>query len=95
MLEKTRVLSQQFWKVVGKLRHSAAILSPGLGIFPPINKALKGIPDLVPFGKKCEARRNVLYLKELLKDATTRPTEMVKLVKRSPNFVGYIDACAT
>ena len=27
------------------------------------NTLLKGIPDLVPFGKKYEARRNVLDLK--------------------------------
>ena len=86
---------QQFQKIVGKLRHSAAILSPGLGLFSPINKALKGLPDLVPFWKKCEARHNVMDLKELLKDATTRPTEMVQLVKISPDFVGYTDVCAT
>ena len=47
------------------------------------------------FGKKCESRRNVLDLKEHLKDSATRPTEMVQLVKRSPNFVGYTDAYAT
>ena len=52
-LEKTRVPLQKFRKVVGKLRHSAAILPPGLGLFSPINKALKGLPDLVPFRKKC------------------------------------------
>ena len=63
MLEKTRVPLQKYRKVVGKLRHSDTILPPGLGLFPPINKALKGISDLVPFGKKCEARRNVLELK--------------------------------
>ena len=95
MLEKTRVPLQQFQKVAGKIHHSAAILPPGLGLFTPINKALKEFPDLVTFGKKCEARRNVLYLKELLKDAATRTTEMVQLVKRSPDFVGYTDACAT
>ena len=74
MLEKTRVPLQKFRKVVGKIRHSAAIFPPGLGLFSPINKALKGLPDLVPFEKKCEARRNILDLKELLKDAATRPT---------------------
>ena len=81
MLEKTQMLLQQFRKVVGKLRHSTAILPPCLGLFPPINNVLKGIPELVPFGKKCEARRNVLDLKELWKDAATRPTEMVQPVK--------------
>ena len=30
-----------------------------------------------------------------MKDAATGPTEMVQLVKRSPDFVGYTDACAT
>ena len=95
MSENTQVPLQQFRKVVGKLCHSAAILPPGLGLFSPVNKALKGLPDLVSFGKKCEARRNVLELKELLKDAATRPTEMVQLVKRYPDFVGYTDACET
>ena len=95
MLEKTRVPLHQYRKVVDKLRHSASILPPGLALFSPINKLLKGLPDLVPFGKKCEARCNVLDLKELLKDAGTRPTEMVQLVKRSLGFVGYTDACAT
>ena len=74
MLEKTRVPLQQYRKVVGKLRHSTTILPPGLGLFPPINKALKGLLNLVPFGKKHEARRNVLDRKELLKDASTRHT---------------------
>ena len=38
---------------------------------------------------------NVLDLQELLKYASTRPTEVIQLVKRSPDFVGYTDACAT
>ena len=63
MLEKTRVPLQQYRKVVGKLRHSAAILPPGQGLFFPVYKALKGLPYLVPFEKKCEAQRNVLDFK--------------------------------
>ena len=74
MLEKTQVPLKQFLKVVGKLRHSAAILPPGLGLFSPIKKALKGLPELVPFGKKCESQRNVLDLNKLMKYAATRPT---------------------
>ena len=94
MLEKTRVPLQKFRKVVGKLRHSSAILPPGLGIFPPINKSLKGLPYLLPFGKKCVARRKVLVLKEILKDAATWLTEIVQQVERSPDFFGYTDAFA-
>ena len=95
MLEKTRVPLQKYRKVVIKLRHSAEILPPGLGISPPTNKVLKGLPDLVPFGNKCEAQRNVLDLKEILKYAATQHMEMVQLVKISPDLVGYTDACAT
>ena len=95
MLEKTRVPLQQYRKVVGKLRHSAAILPPGQGLFFPVYKALKGLPYLVPFGNKCESQHNVLDLKKPLKDASTRPKETVQLVKIFPDFVGYTNACAT
>ena len=95
MLTITRVPFQEFRKVVGKLRHASAILPPGLGLFSPINKFLKGLPSMIGIGSNSNARLNLTDFRVLLLDAAVTPTSVLQLVRRSPDFVGYTEACAT
>jgi len=95
MLSKTCVPLQEFRKVVGKLRHASAVLPPGLGLFSQINKCLKGLPTMIGLGAKSDTHLNLMDLRSLLLDAAVSLTSMRQLVWRSPDFVGYMDACTT
>ena len=84
-----------FRRVIGKLRHAAMILPAELGFFSPLNRATAGDPHRIGLGKKSEVRKNLEDLRALLVDASHRPTHVNELVRRTPDFIGYTDACAT
>lgn len=95
VLRQRKVRLKRFQKLVGKLRHAALILPAAKGLFTPINLAMRGASVDVAIGKDCEVRRNLQELGALIADLAKRPTHVDELVPRTPDFVGYCDACAT
>ena len=91
-LSRSRIPFVPYRRLLGRLRHLAAILPAGLGLFSPLNKALRGEPSMVGIGKKSEVRLNLVDLRALLLDAAERPTHVNEIVHVWPSDAGYVDA---
>ncbi|KAI2500877.1 hypothetical protein MHU86_13597 [Fragilaria crotonensis] len=95
LLAKKRVALKTFQSVVGQLRNAARILPAARSLFTPINRALRGNPDLVALGAaNSELRATLLDLRALILDLGRRPTHVHELVTRPAAYYGYCDASA-
>jgi hypothetical protein len=94
ILKKKHVQLKRYRQIVGKLRHVALIL-PGIrGLFSPINRALRGEPQVIGLGKTSEVRAAFLDLAHMVANLATRPTHVKELVPGDDHYTGYCDACA-
>jgi hypothetical protein len=79
---------------VSKLRHVGLIM-PGIkGLFSPINKALRGEPQVIGLGKTSDVRAAFLNLAHMAANLAHRPTHVKELVPGNDHYTGYCDACA-
>jgi hypothetical protein len=95
ILKKKRVPLKRYRRIIGKLRHVALILPGTKGLFSPINKALKGDPQVIGLGKSSEVRAALLDLATMVTSLAARPTHVKELIPNDDHYYGYCDACAT
>jgi hypothetical protein len=85
---------KRYRRIVGKLRHVGLIM-PGIkGLLSPINKALRGEPQVISLGKKSDIRAAFLDLAHMVANLAHRPTHVKELVPGDDHYTGYCDACA-
>ena len=83
------VALKTYQSVVGQLRIAARILPAAHTLFTPINRALRGNPDVVPLGAaNSELRATLLDLRAMILDLGRRPTHVHELVVRPPDYYG-------
>jgi hypothetical protein len=85
---------KRYRRIVSKLRHVGLIM-PGIkGLFSPINKALRGKPQVIGLGKTSDVRAAFLNLAHMAANLAHRPTHVKELVPGDDHYTGYCDACA-
>ena len=94
MLQKKKVPTKKFQKVVGQLKHAAMIMPAAKGFFTPINRAVQGQPKHIGLGSSSEIRHSLTDICELLKMLTKRPTHVDEIIPGAPKYIGFHDAAA-
>jgi hypothetical protein len=95
MLEKCVAPLNSYRKATGKLRRATYIIVGAIGMFTPINMAMKGNPKFVGIGKSSAARAAFKDLIVLVKQVAQRPTHVREIFYTIIDYGGYCDACGT
>ena len=90
-LKKASTPLQKFQELVGNLIHASYGIPMGKGLLSPAYQAMRNDPATIILSP---------YLKQCLKDWITllhrissRPTHVIELITKPPQFIGYVDAC--
>ena len=88
--KQNSITLKQFQKIAGKLQHASYGIPGGRGFFSPIWRAFTQANEMVTL---------TAPLKQALQDWTTilqcigkRPTSILELTPKKPDFIGYVDA---
>ena len=76
-------------KLQGKLVHAATGISGGRGLLPPLYRAVASQKDVIIINNNLKAC--LQDWKTLLKQIGSRPTSVLELVPRDPEFIAYVD----
>jgi hypothetical protein len=94
ILKKRHVQLKRYFRIVGKLRHVGFIMPGIIGLFSPINKALRGEPQVIGLGKTSDVRAAFLDLAHMVANLVRPPNHVKELVPGDDHYTGYCDACA-
>ena len=91
LLKAERTSLQKFQKLAGKLQHASYGMPGGVGLFSPIQMAMKGNPNFIILTP--ELKHILDDWRFMIRLMESSPTSVLQLVTNYPDYVGYSDAC--
>lgn len=82
---------ESFQSMAGRLNHATLAIPNGRGLFSPIYTALSGTPEEIKI--TADLKQALLDWHSLLNIVATRPTHVMELCPKEPDFIGFVDAC--